>query len=115
MLIEGPMKISVAEPANDQGRILVIAFTPEFQAMSVEEQGADFNAFQQHLADGIASLEEDDPNRQGMLIVQQIAGQLAPRIASGDLPVEETLTIQIDQNQEQQYVGLVDLLQLSKA
>ncbi|MET0117739.1 MAG: hypothetical protein ABW090_09960 [Sedimenticola sp.] len=57
MLIEGPMKISVAEPANDQGRILVIAFTPEFQAMSVEEQGADFNAFQQHLADGIASLE----------------------------------------------------------
>ncbi|MET0117738.1 MAG: hypothetical protein ABW090_09955 [Sedimenticola sp.] len=50
-----------------------------------------------------------------MLIVQQIAGQLAPRIASGDLPVEETLTIQIDQNQEQQYVGLVDLLQLSKA
>ena len=110
MLIEGPMKISVADTADGQGRMLVIAFTPEFQALSVEQQGADFSAYLKKLVDGIASLAESDPNRQGMLIVQQIAEQLAPHIASGDLAVEETMTIQIGQDQQQQYVGLIDLL-----
>lgn len=110
MLIEGPMKISVADPANGQGRILAIAFTPEFQALGVEQQASEFSTYLQALEEGIASLAEDDPNRQGMRIVQQIADQLAPRIASGDLSTEETMTIQIDQEQQQQYVDLESLL-----
>ena len=35
MLIEGPMKISVAEPPNGVGRILVIAFKPEVFATPI--------------------------------------------------------------------------------
>jgi len=107
MLIEGPLKISVAPSAGGQGRILVIAFTPEFQSLGVAEQGEAFGAYLQSLSEGIASLPAEDPNHQGMLIIQQISEQLHPHIVSGDLVIEEPITIQIEQ---QQAVAITDLL-----
>lgn len=107
MLIEGPLKISVAPPAGGQGRILVIGFTPEFQSLDLAEQGEEFGIYLQTLNEGINLLSPEDPNHQGMLIVQQICEQLHPHIASGDLVVEEPITIQIEQ---QQAVAITDLL-----
>jgi hypothetical protein len=40
-------------------------------------------------------LAEDDPNRAGMLIVQQIAEQFSPHIANGDLELEETIVVEM--------------------
>lgn len=107
MLIEGPLKITVAPPAGGQGRILVIGFTPEFQSLDLAAQGARFGEYLRTLSEGIATLRPDDPNYQGMLIVQQICEQLHPHIVSGDLVIEEPITIQIEQ---QQAVAITDLL-----
>jgi len=111
MLIEGPLRISVAENADGQGWVLVLAFKPEFQVLDVPAQGAQFRDYLQSLNDDIAGISEDDQNRAGMLIIQQIVEQLLPHVAAGELEVEESIIIQIQQNS--QVVALTDLLQQS--
>ena len=109
MLIEGPMNIAIAEPADGQGKILVVGFAPDFQALDASEQGGRFRGYLETLSGAIERIEDQaDPNRAGMLIVQQIAEQLLPHIESGELALEETMTIQI--RQDQQAVALNDLL-----
>jgi len=109
MLIEGPLRISVAETTGGQGWVLVLAFKPEFQALDVPAQGTEFTKYVQGLNADIESITaEDDPNRAGMLIIQQIVEQLSPHIVTGELEVAESITIQIQQNS--QVVALTDLL-----
>ncbi len=108
MLIEGPMNITIAEPADGVGKILVIAFTPEFQALDLGAQGRAFRDYLATLAEGIAAAPPGDLDRQGMIIIQQIAEQLLPHIESGELALEESMTVQI--RQEGQAGALVDLL-----
>jgi primosomal protein N'' len=114
MLIEGPLRISIAEPADGQGKILVIGFQPEFQKLDLSEQGQRFREYLATLEQGIASIaQEDDRNRAGMLIVQQVAEQLLPHVETGELALEENMTVQI--RQEEQAVALTDLLATSPA
>ena len=72
MLIEGPLKIGVLDDPAQPGRELHIDFTAEFQAMAPPEQAAAFVVYLEELQRWIQSLPETDPNRAGMLIVQQI-------------------------------------------
>ncbi len=110
MLIEGPLRISVAETTDGQGWVLVLVFKPEFQALDVPAQGAEFIEYVQGLNADIESISaEDDPNRAGMLIIQQIVEQLSPHIVAGELEIEESIIIQIQQNSH--VVALTDLLQ----
>ena len=114
MLIEGPMKISIAEPADGQGKILVIGFQPDFQSLDLAEQGQRFRDYLATLGQGIAAISrDDDRNRAGMLIVQQVAEQLLPHIESGELALEENMTVQI--RQSEQVVALTDLLSSTTA
>lgn len=95
MLIEGPLKIGVLDQPDQPGRELHIDFTTEFQALEPQGQAQAFSNYLLELEQGISSLAEADPNRAGMLIIQQIAEQLAPHIASGDLELEETILVEI--------------------
>jgi hypothetical protein len=95
MLIEGPLKIGVLDQPDQPGRELRIDFTPEFQALEQTNQAQTFAQYLKELGQGIASLADDDPNRTGMLIVQQIAEQLSPHIASGDLELAETIIVEL--------------------
>jgi len=95
MLIEGPLKIGVLDHPDQPGRELHIDFTPEFQSLESTSQARAFAQYLNELALGIDSLAEDDPNRTGMLIVQQIAEQLSPHIANGDLELEETIVVEM--------------------
>ena len=109
MVIEGPMSITVADPADGQGKVLVLAFRPEFQALEMAEQGARFREYLENLAREIAAIpDESDRNRAGMLIIQQIGEELLPHIEAGELALEESIIIQI--RQEGQAVALTDLL-----
>lgn len=109
MVIEGPMSITVADPADGQGKVLVLAFRPEFQTLEVSDQGVHFREYLQTLAREIAAIpDENDRNRVGMLIIQQIGEELLPHIEVGDLALEESIIIQI--RQEGQAVALSDLL-----
>jgi hypothetical protein len=109
MLIEGPMNITISDPADGQGKVLVIVFTPEFQSLTVEEQGAQFQAYMAMLAQHINSQDAvDERNRAGMAIIYQFAEELLPHIVSGDLALEERIVLQL--RQEAQAVALTDLL-----
>jgi len=109
MLIEGPLKIAIAEPEDGQGKILVIGFQPEFQKLGPSDQSRQFRDYIAALGGDVAGFEGvDERNRAGMLIVQQIAEQLLPHIESGDLALEETMTVQIRQGE--QAVAVTDLL-----
>ena len=95
MLIEGPLKIGVLDQPDQPGRELHINFTAEFQSLEPSRQIQIFTDYLSELANGIAALAKDDPNRSGMLIVQQIAEQLSPHIASGDLELEQTIIVEM--------------------
>jgi len=95
MLIEGPLKIGVLDQPDQPGRELHIDFTLEFQALELTNRAQRFAQYLNELNQGIAALTDDDPNRAGMLIVQQIAEQLSPHIASGDLELAETIVVEM--------------------
>ncbi len=112
MLIDGPIRVSVAEAADGQGWVLVLAFKQEFQALDQAAQAEQFKGYLQRLNEDIAGIAaEDDPNRPGMLIIQQIVEQLLPHIEAGELDPGESIIIQIQQNS--QVVALTDLLRQS--
>lgn len=109
MLIEGPMNITISDPADGQGKVLVILFTPEFQALPLGEQGRQFQDYMAMLTGHINGQDPvDGKNRAGMAIIYQFAEQLLPHIVSGDLALEERIVLQI--RQESQAVALTDLL-----
>ena len=95
MLIEGPLKIGVLDDPAQPGRELHVDFTAEFQAMAPADQAAAFGRYLEALQQGIHALPEEDPNRVGMLIVQQIAEQLLPHLGSGELELNETIVVEM--------------------
>lgn len=110
MDIQGPLKIHVFPDESGSAWQLLLSFTPEFQAMDIAAQGASFADYVAELASEVGRREEQDANRQGMLIVLQIAEQLLPHIQSGDLAVEESIIIQVAREQA---VSITDLLKFN--
>ena len=47
------------------------------------------------LQQGINALTQEDPNRMGMLIVQQIAEQLLPHLSDGELELNDTILVEM--------------------
>ncbi|MEN8177078.1 MAG: transcriptional regulator [Pseudomonadota bacterium] len=95
MLIEGPLKIGVLDQADQPGRELHIDFTSEFQMLELQSQANEFQDYLKELEKSISTLPDDDPNRAGMLVVQQIAEQLSPHIRNGDLELDETIIVEM--------------------
>ncbi len=109
MLIEGPLKIAIAEPEDGEGRILVMGFTPEFRALDLAGQGDAFRDYLAGLNESIASdAGIDARNRAGMMIVRQIVEQLLPHVVAGELDLEQSMTVQI--RRTEQASALADLL-----
>lgn len=95
MLIEGPLTIGVLDQADQPGRELHIDFTKEFQSLESADQTAQFQNYLLELQQGIDSLPEGDPNRAGMLIVQQIAEQFYSHVKDGEMELNETIIVEI--------------------
>lgn len=95
MLIQGPLKIGVLDDPGQPGRELHIDFTAEFQALGQQEQTKTFASYLSELQQGIVSLPENDPNRAGMLIVQQITEQLMSHVANGELELSDTIIVEL--------------------
>ena len=95
MLIQGPIKIGVLDDPAQPGRELHIDFTAEVQALEQSAQAEAFARYLGELQQGIVALPEDDPNRVGMLIVQQISEQLLPPIANGELELGDTIIVEM--------------------
>lgn len=94
MLIEGPLQISIVD--TDTGdRELHLKFTAEFKALKQDQQCDSFHEFIHYMKTEIDVLEESDPNRQGMLTIQQVAEQLLPHIESNEIPLEDAIIVNI--------------------
>ena len=94
MLIEGPLNISIVDTTTG-GRELRLEFTPEFRAMKLQQQSDSFHEFIHYLKTEIDILEDHDPNRQGMLMILQIAEGLLPHIEANDVPLEEAIVVNV--------------------
>ncbi|MBG7601811.1 MAG: transcriptional regulator [Gammaproteobacteria bacterium] len=98
MDINGPMRIGVLHIDGADGWELHFDFREEFQALDLQQQAEEFQRYLTTLASEIASLPEDDRDRQGMLLVQQLSEQLLEYIALGDLALNETIKVQVEQS-----------------
>ncbi len=94
MLIEAPINISVID-TDTGGRELHLKFTPEFKTLEHNQQCDSFHEFIHYLKTEIDILEESDPNRHGMLTIQQIAEQLLPHIEANEIPLEDAIVVNI--------------------
>jgi hypothetical protein len=107
MLIQGPLRFSVAQEELASGYELFVDFQPDFCALPLEQQSTSFRDYLQEVAQLIAQAA-DDRTLQGLFIVQQLAEQLLPYIESGDLELEETINIHVRPDSPEFF--LVDLL-----
>ncbi len=108
MQIEGPLRFSVAQDEQGGGYELFLDFTEEFQALPLIQQDRAFRDYLVDLGHQVQSEDLDPRNRQGMLMAQQIAEQLLPHVASGDLVLSEAINIHVRPDSPE--VSLIDLL-----
>ena len=94
MEITGPLNIGVLEN-NSGGRELHLSFKPEFRILHLQQQSEAFQEFIKTLVNEINKLDESDANRQGMTTILQICEQLQPHIDANELPLEETIVVNI--------------------
>ena len=94
MEITGPLNIGVLD--NDTGdRELHLSFKPEFRILNLPQQSETFQDFVKTLTNEIHKLDAADVNRQGMTTILQICEQLQPHIDANELPLEETIVVNI--------------------
>lgn len=94
MEITGPLNIGVLE--NDTGgHELHLSFKAEFRVLALPQQSEKFQAFIKTLINEIHLLDESDANRQGMTTILQICEQLQPHVDANELPLEETIVVNI--------------------
>lgn len=97
MEIKGPLKIGVID--NDDGsRELHLDFTNEFRGLNLEKQSEEFHEFLLYLRSELDILEEHDPNHQGMMTILQICEQVQPRLDANEVPLDETIVVNIEVN-----------------
>jgi hypothetical protein len=106
MDINGPIKVGVVEPSPQGDYELHISFTDEFKAAELAAQAETFRAYLGELGSALQG-ELDGRNAQGVMVIQQICEQLLPHIEAGDIPLAETLVVEV---QRTPGVNLVDLL-----
>jgi len=97
MLIEGPLDINIADNSSAQSRELEITFTPAFKSLELNERINDFKNHIGQLQKGISGT--DNPaEQQGMLAILQVCEQLLPHIEADEIPLDETIAIEIGQS-----------------
>jgi hypothetical protein len=106
MDINGPIKVGVVEPSPQGDYELHISFTDEFKAAELAAQAETFRAYLGELGFALQG-ELDERNAQGVMVIQQICEQLLPHVEAGDIPLAETLVVEV---QRTPGVNLVDLL-----
>jgi hypothetical protein len=97
--IQGPIKIGVLNDPETTGWELQMNFSDDFKSADLERQGQIFAAYLADLVQEINARGEDDGDRAGMLIVQQIGEQLLPHIQAGEMALEETMMVEIGREQ----------------
>ena len=62
--------------------------------MNLREQAQVFNEYIKQLKSQSEAIVDENSECQGMLVVLQIAVQLAPHIQAGEIPLNETIVVE---------------------
>ena len=98
MLINAPFKLRVIDDPDSGTRELHLTFRDEFRDEPLEKRAQGFRRYIDGQQENINSLDEEDPNRVGMLTVLQISQELLPHVAQDEIPLDETIVIEIQQD-----------------
>jgi len=96
MLIEAPFKISIVDKPDSQSKELHLTFTDYFSNSELLQRTHILEKYINELTDNIQQLPPDSQDRQGMLIIEQLAGQLLPHLANDDLDLGENIIVEIN-------------------
>ena len=96
MLIEAPFKISMVDKADSQSKELHLTFTDYFSNCELNQRISMFKKYINELANDIQKLPPDSQDRKGMMIIEQLTGELLPHIANDDLELDETIVVEIN-------------------
>ena len=92
MKITGPLTIGILE--NDLGgREVHLDFNNDFRILNLSQQIDTFRAFIANLAKDIDALDNDNPDRKGMLTIYQICEEIMPHLEANEIPLEETIVV----------------------
>jgi len=92
--IQGPFTIAVNDNADSGLRELHLGFKPAFQQQDLESRLTSIKVYLSDLQKNIDA-EKDATNQQGMVTIMQIAQELMPHIEADQIPLEETIVIEI--------------------
>ena len=106
MEIKGPFTVSIIDNHDSGSRELHLGFKPAFQQL---ELAARIDSLKMHLADLHSSIEKetDASNQQGMLTIFQVGSELLPHLENDEIPLEETIIIEIGPTQSSPFDDLL--------
>ncbi len=92
MDIEGPLKFKIISYDDSDDREIHVDFKQEFQNLALQEQADVFLKHISSLHIQVAALkQEDEKERQGMLMVLKLLEELWPHIQVGEVSLNETI------------------------
>ncbi|VAW75899.1 hypothetical protein MNBD_GAMMA12-658 [hydrothermal vent metagenome] len=97
MLIEGLFTIELIDNAETSLREIHINFVPEYRSIDVEQQTQKLADYVKELKTRLLTLDKESQEYQGMMTIAQFAENLHPYIAKSEIPLEETIVIEIEQ------------------
>ena len=92
--IQGPFAISVNDNNETGLRELNLGFKPAFQQLDLAARIAAVKSHLTELQQNIEN-ETDANNQQGMVTIAQIVQEILPHLENDDIPLEETIVIEI--------------------
>lgn len=94
MEIQGPFTIAVSDNSETGLRELHIGFKPAFQQQELSIRLSTIKAYLVELQKTIEA-ETDANNQQGMITIMQVAQELMPHLETDEIPLNETIVIEI--------------------
>jgi len=106
MEIQGPFTIAINDNSETGLRELHLGFKPGFQQLELAERLTTLNDYLANLNNDITN-ETDPNNQQGMMMIAQVAQELLPHLESNDIPLEETIIVEIGPSQSSPFDDLL--------
>jgi len=92
--IQGPFTIAVNDNSETGLRELHLGFKPAFQQLDLTSRLKMLADYLQDLQKDIDA-ETDANNQQGMITIMQVSQELMPHLKSDEIPLDETIVIEI--------------------
>lgn len=97
-MITAPFSIDVTNKNDNDERQLHLQFTQEFRAMPADHRSVIFKKYVEDLHDMLMKMEDDNAEKAGILTLHQISSELLPHIVQDEIPVSETMVIELAQD-----------------